>query len=65
MIKEFFLSSGRCSGLLFIVLIDSLTGGDTVWQAVSLTVLSAAQFGTVALSKRANALNRETQESAV
>ena len=65
MIKEFFLASGRCAGILLIVLVDCLTGGDTLWQAVSLTILSAAQFGTVALNKRAIALNRETQENIV
>lgn len=51
--KEFCLATGRCLGILIIMLIDHLSGSDLIWQAVSLGILTVTQIGTVAACKHA------------
>lgn len=54
--KELYLATGRCTGVLAILLVDRLTGGSMVWQALSLVFLTATQLGTVAASAHASSL---------
>jgi MFS family permease len=60
--KELFLATGRSLGILVLILINTLTGGSVLWQAIALTILSLTQIGTIALSKHAMRLVRELTE---
>ena len=50
-IKECFLATGRCVGVLFIVLVNYLSGGTLFWKAMSLLILTLVQFVTIYVSK--------------
>jgi YQGE family putative transporter len=50
--KELFLATGRCLGILIIMLIDQYNS-DFMWQAISLVILTLTQIGTIAASRHA------------
>ena len=50
-IKECFLGSGRGVGVLFVVLVNTLSGDDLLWKALSLLILTLLQFITILVSK--------------
>ncbi|NLJ31641.1 MAG: MFS transporter [Clostridiales bacterium] len=62
--KEMYLASGRCFGIFLILLVDRLSGGSMLWQALSLVFLTATQVGTVAASRHTSCL-AEQQKSGV
>lgn len=61
--KELFLATGRSLGILFLILINVLTGGSVLWQAIALAGLSLTQIGTIVMSKHAmNLIHRIEQQ---
>lgn len=56
--KEIFLATGRCLGILVILLIDHFNS-DLTWQAISLAMLTFTQIGTIATSRYAMKLTDE------
>ena len=61
--KEICLATGRCLGILIIMAIDRLSGGDLTWQAVSLVILTLTQVVTVFASKKGIQLIEEIKLS--
>lgn len=57
--KEISLATGRCCGVLVIMAIDRLSGGNLIWQAISLVILTLTQFITVWASKNASGFVEE------
>jgi len=51
--KELFLATGRSFGVVVLILINTLTGGNVLWQAIALAGLSLTQIITIAMSKHA------------
>lgn len=49
--KEVYLATGRCLGLLIVGAANFLSGNDTRWQAAALAFLTLSQVGTVVMCK--------------
>lgn len=47
--KELFLATGRCLGVLTLVVFNTVTGDSVFWQIAALALLTLTQIGTVAL----------------
>lgn len=63
-LKEIFLATGRCLGVFIILLLDRLSGGSAMWQALSLVFLTVTQMGTVAASAHASSLVEQQKKGA-
>lgn len=63
--KELYLATGRCFGVFIILLVDRLSGGSMVWQAISLVILTVTQVGTIAASRRATHLVEQRKKESL
>ena len=61
-LKEVYLATGRCLGLLVVGAANFFSGNDTRWQAIALALLTLSQVGTVLMCRCSEKCIRQFSE---